>query len=106
MLKSGVSTVKEIITMICPTTTSKAWPLKLSHKASVTRSIAALKATRTSTNKASLTTRSTGLKAVSSLTTSKAVSPLTAVGEDLAYHPGRTDPSSPKLSLASQPASS
>ena len=83
LLKSGVSTIKEITITTVKPTTSKTWPHKLSvSKASVTRSIAALKATRSSTGKASLTTRSTGLKAVSTLV-NKAVSHLTVVGRIL-----------------------
>ena len=82
LLESEVSTIKVLIIMSRVTMTSKAWPHKLSLKASVTRSIAALKTARSSTGKASLTTWSTGLKAAST-PTSKAVSHLTAVGRIL-----------------------
>ena len=105
LLKSRVSTVKKITTTGV-TMTLKAWPLKLSHKPSVTRFVAVLKTTKSSTDKVSLTTRSTGLKAVSSLATSTTVSPLTAVGRILPPTLVELILVPPKLSPASQPASS
>jgi len=83
LLESEVSTIKVLIITSRVTMTSKAWPHKLSLKASVTRSIAALKTARSLAGNASLTTRSTVLKAASTPSTSKAVSHLTAVGRIL-----------------------
>ena len=87
LLIRRVSTVKErtIKARCTATTTSKAWSPKPSLKAlnaSVSRSKVAPKATLSSAGKASHTTRSTGMKAVSS-PTSKAVSHLTTVGRTL-----------------------